>query len=71
MTKKWFGVLGIISRSPRIEFENAYYHVMNRGAGRCEIFHDVLDCEPFLAIVYGAYKQFGIEIHAYCRIFGK
>ena len=66
MTKEWFGVLGIMSRPQRIEFENAYYHVMNRGAGRCDIFHDVLDREQFLSIVYDAHKQFGIEIHAYC-----
>ncbi len=55
-----------MSRPQRIEFENAYYHVMNRGAGRCDVFHDVLDREQFLSIVYDAHKQFGIEIHAYC-----
>ena len=27
-----------MSRPTRIEFEGAWYHVMNRGAGRCVIF---------------------------------
>jgi len=26
-------------RAERIEYENAYYHVMNRGRGRRQIFH--------------------------------
>jgi REP element-mobilizing transposase RayT len=49
-----------------IEYEDAYYHVMNRGAGRRDIFDDDTDREQFLTIVKEAHTQFGIEIHAYC-----
>ena len=55
-----------MSRAQRILYENAYYHVMNRGAGRREIFHDRIDREIFLQTIGEACKQFCIEIHAYC-----
>ena len=55
-----------MSRPQRIEFENAYYHVMNRGAGRRDIFDDDNDREQFLATIKEAHRQFGVEIHAYC-----
>lgn len=55
-----------MSRPLRILYENAYYHVMNRGAGRQTIFHDDTDYEVFLNTLDEAQRQFGIEIHAYC-----
>lgn len=55
-----------MSRPQRIEFENAYYHVMNRGSGHRDIFDDANDREQFLITVTEAHKRFGIEIHAYC-----
>lgn len=55
-----------MSRPLRILYENAYYHVMNRGAGRRLIFHDDMDYEVFLITLEEAKRQFGIEIHAYC-----
>jgi len=55
-----------MSRPQRIEFDDAYYHVLNRGAGRRDIFDDDNDREQFLTTVKEAHTQFGIEIHAYC-----
>ncbi len=53
-------------RPLRLEFANAWYHVMNRGAGKRNIFKTDNDRIKFLEIVAQAVKLFGIEIHAYC-----
>jgi putative transposase len=55
-----------MTRPLRIEFANAYYHVMNRGAGRQNIFNSEDDYILFLDIISDAYRQYKIEIHAYC-----
>ncbi len=55
-----------MSRPLRIEYANAYYHVMNRGAGRRKIFNNDEEHELFLTIISDAYLQYNIEIHAYC-----
>ena len=55
-----------MSRPHRIIYENAYYHVMNRGSGRREIYHDKVDREIFLQTLGEACHQFCVEIHAYC-----
>ena len=55
-----------MSRPQRIAFDDAYYHVMNRGAGHRDIFDDDNDREQFLITVKEAHAQFDIEIHAYC-----
>ena len=55
-----------MSRPQRILYENAYYHVMNRGAGRRQIFHGREDREIFLQTLGEACHQFHVEIHAYC-----
>ena len=35
-------------RPPRVQYENAFYHVMNRGRGRRWIFHGEAYYEAFL-----------------------
>ena len=55
-----------MSRPLRINYENAFYHVMNRGTGRRDIFLDEEQHQLFLSTVAEASDQFGIEIHAYC-----
>ena len=35
-------------RRERIEYENAYYHVMNRGRGRQQIYHGRAYYEAFI-----------------------
>lgn len=53
-------------RAPRIEYPNAFYHVMNRGTGRKSIFHDQEYFIAFLNILSESHQKFGIMIHAYC-----
>ncbi len=53
-------------RPLRIEYEDAYYHVMNRGRGRQWIFPGADYYSDFISGMEEAHKRFGIEIHAYC-----
>ena len=53
-------------RPLRIEYENAYYHVMNRGAGRRRIFYGEEYCQAFLSTLEEAHSRFGLEVLAYC-----
>ena len=53
-------------RSLRIEYENAYYHVMNRGRARQKIFHDKKYFEAFLTTLSETHQRFGVEILCYC-----
>ncbi len=53
-------------RPLRLEYEDAYYHVMNRGRGRQRIFHDSAYYQAFLQTLSEAHGRFGIEILCYC-----
>ena len=55
-----------MTRPLRIEYEGAYYHVMNRGRGRQTIFHDEAYFNAFLNTLAEAQQRFGLEVHAYC-----
>ncbi|HEC11966.1 MAG TPA: hypothetical protein ENI80_01745 [Acidiferrobacteraceae bacterium] len=55
-----------MARPLRIEYEDAYYHVMNRGGGRRWIFPDRAFYEDFLRSLEEACQRFGMEVHAYC-----
>jgi len=53
-------------RPLRIEYENAYYHVMNRGRGRQRIFHGDAYYRAFLDTLAEAHRRFGLQILCYC-----
>ena len=53
-------------RPQRIQYENAFYHVMNRGRGRQTIFHDEEFYIAFLDTLKEAHDRFDAIIHAYC-----
>ncbi len=53
-------------RPLRIEYEDAYYHVMNRGRSHQQIFHDASYYETFLTTLSEAHRRFGIQILSYC-----
>ncbi|NQZ05556.1 MAG: transposase [Algicola sp.] len=55
-------------RPPRIEYEHAFYHVMNRGRDRCTIFHDETYFQAFLDTLGEACQRFDCVIHAYCLL---
>jgi len=55
-----------MARPLRIEYENAFYHVMNRGRGRQGIYTADEYYNAFLKCLKEAHQLFGLEIHAYC-----
>jgi REP element-mobilizing transposase RayT len=55
-----------MSRPLRIEYENAFYHVMNRGRGRQQVFLEAAYYEAFLECLKEAHVRYGMEVHAYC-----
>lgn len=55
-----------MARPLRILYENAVYHVMNRGRGHCAIFHGEKYTDAFLLGLAEAHQLFGIEVLAYC-----
>jgi putative transposase len=38
-------------RTPRIQYDDAFYHVINRGRGRSNIFHSKVYYQLFLDII--------------------
>lgn len=55
-------------RPQRIEYENAWYHVENRGSGNRPIFTTQAHIHCFSDLLQDCQKQFGIEIHAACLL---
>lgn len=50
----------------RLEYKNAYYHVMNRGRGAAGDFPWGDYYLAFLETLMEAHDRFGVEIQAYC-----
>lgn len=55
-----------MSRPLRIAFPGAWYHIMNRSAGKINIFNNGQQCQVFLDLLADIYQQYGVETHAYC-----
>lgn len=55
-----------MSRSLRIEYPGAFYHVINRGLERREIFRSKQDYEYFLSLLLRIYEKYGLLAHSYC-----
>ncbi|MDF1615231.1 transposase [Desulfurivibrio dismutans] len=55
-----------MARPLRIEYEGAWYHVMNRGRGRCVTFPADAAYRAFLDTMDEAVERFQLEVHAYC-----
>ena len=55
-----------MSRPLRIQYPDAWYHVMNRGARRQEIYPDDAARFKFLALTGEMSERYGVECHAYC-----
>jgi putative transposase len=54
-----------MGRPLRIEYPGAWYHVMNRGAGRRKIFKDKRDTQLFLELLGEISQTFSAQIHAF------
>ena len=53
-------------RPVRIEYENAFYHVMNRGRGWQLIFHNEKYYQSFLETLNEVHTRFDCIIHTDC-----
>ena len=54
-----------MARQLRIEFEDAFYHIIQRGIERKDIFVSSADKDRFLYYLDSAYVTYGAVIHAY------
>jgi putative transposase len=57
-----------MGRAPRIDIEDGWYHVMNRGVARQETFHSDADRVEYGRLLGVGHERFGVEIHAYCLL---
>jgi putative transposase len=55
-----------MARPIRINFQGAYYHVINRGRGRTNIFRDDRDRKTFLQLLGECHDQYQVPVIAYC-----
>ncbi len=55
-----------MSRPLRIEFSGAWYHIMNRGRRRENIFEDNRDREMFLSLLRDAAGLWDVRVAGYC-----
>ena len=55
-----------MARPLRIEFDGAWYHVINRGSGRKDLFTSDEERERFLELLGDLADSFWVETHAYC-----
>jgi putative transposase len=55
-----------MARPLRIEYQGAWYHVMNRGGAHRDIFLRDEHRELFLTHLHEIWEQYKVEVHAYC-----
>ncbi len=55
-----------MSRPLRIEYPDAWYHVMNRGRRSEEIFSDKQDYNTFLELIRESVEMWNVRVGAYC-----
>lgn len=55
-----------MARPLRIEYPGAWYHVMNRGLARDDVFWTQEDGRRFLDLLGDLSRRFGVECHGYC-----
>lgn len=53
-------------RSARALADNCYYHVINRGNGRQQVFHKDGDYGAFIDVLLGARQRYGVKTLAWC-----
>lgn len=55
-----------MARPLRIEYQGAFYHVINRGLERREIYRSPKDYDYFLALLGNVHEKYGVIVHSYC-----
>ena len=53
-------------RTGRAETGGLYCHVLNRGNGRAEVFHDVEDYAGFIELMGLACRRLGMRVLGWC-----
>ena len=53
-------------RKLRVQSDEVWYHLMNRGGGKRPVFETDVDRLEFLRLLAKANERFEFEIHAYC-----
>lgn len=53
-------------RGPRISFDNALFHIINRGNARQEVFHEESDFQRFLKTLALYKNKFGFKMYHFC-----
>ncbi len=53
-------------RGPRLTLDNAIFHIINRGNGRQEVFHDEKDFETFLSVLAHYKDIWGFKMYNFC-----
>ncbi|MDR3642388.1 MAG: transposase [Candidatus Doudnabacteria bacterium] len=55
-----------MARPLRIEYPGAFYHVINRGLEKREIYRTDKDREYFLELLEHLHEKYGLWVHSYC-----
>jgi len=55
-----------MARPLRIEYPDAWYHVMNRGRKGEAVFKDKKDCLSFIELLREATETWNLRVSAYC-----
>jgi len=55
-----------MGKVPRVDIAEHYYHVLNRGNAKQQIFFDESDYRMFESVLLLGIKKFDIEVYAYC-----
>ncbi len=55
-----------MAREPRIQYENAIYHVMSHSVPECDLFTDLDDFRKFVVLLDRTQADYSLKIFAYC-----
>ena len=55
-----------MARKLRVEYDGAIYHLMSRGNGKQDIFHDAKDRKMFIKALGETCEKTGWRVHAFC-----
>ena len=55
-------------RPPRLDYEGAWQHVMNRGIDRQAVFRSDDDRQVFYDCLAAAMPRYGVQVHAWCLL---
>ena len=53
-------------RTARAVEADGYYHVLNRGNGRCDLFHKPADFDAFVRVLAVGLERYPVELLAWC-----